>query len=103
MFCNLHVEKRARMTNWFKYPFIRLLMPFALGLWLSFSCLNLEKNEVKLVLISVVFLGIVLIVIASAVKDYKYRWLFGVILNLHLIILGVAVSTAFERIRICLK
>ena len=33
---NLHVEKHARMTNWFKYPFIRLLMPFALGIWLAF-------------------------------------------------------------------
>ena len=79
------------MTNWFKYPFIRLLMPFVLGIWLSFSYLNLSKNEVVILLIAVVFLGITLIMIASAVKDYKYRWFFGVILNLHLILIGVAI------------
>lgn len=79
------------MTNWFKYPFIRLLMPFALGIWLSFSYLDLSEIEVNIVLIAVVFLCIVLFVIASAVKDYKYRWVFGVILNLHLILIGVAI------------
>ena len=79
------------MTNWFKYPFIRLLMPFALGIWLSFSCLNLSKIEVNIVLIIVVFLGITLFVIHSAVKSYRYRWVFGAILNLHLILIGVAI------------
>lgn len=79
------------MINWFKYPFIRLLMPFMLGIWLSFTYLNLSKNEVKLLLIAVIFLGIVVFVIASAVKNYQYRWLFGVLLNLHLILIGVAI------------
>lgn len=79
------------MINWFKYPFIRLLMPFMLGIWLSFTYLNLSKNEVKLLLITVIFLGIVVFVIASAVKNYQYRWLFGVLLNLHLILIGVAI------------
>lgn len=79
------------MTNWFKYPFIRLLMPFALGIWLSFSCLNLSKIEVNVVLIAVVFLGITLFVIHSAVKSYRYRWVFGAILNLDLILIGVAI------------
>ena len=79
------------MINWFKYPFIRLLMPFVLGIWLSFSYLNLSKTEVYIVLIAVVLLGITLFVIHSAVKDYRYRWIFGVILNLHLILIGVAV------------
>ena len=79
------------MINWFKYPFIRLLMPFAFGIWLSFSYLTLSKDDVKIVLSVVAFLGVMLFVIASAVKDYKYRWVFGVILNLHLILIGVAI------------
>lgn len=79
------------MVNWFKYPFIRLLTPFVLGIWLSFSYLHLSKNEVQIVLIAVVLLGVTLIVIASAVKDYRYRWVFGVLLNLHLILIGVAI------------
>ena len=61
-------------------------MPFVLGIWLSFSYLHLSKNEVQIVLIAVVLLGVTLIVIASAVKDYRYRWVFGVLLNLHLIL-----------------
>ena len=79
------------MINWFKYPFIRLLMPFALGIWLSFSCLNLSDSHVEYMLFAVVFLAVTLFVVASAVKDYKYRWVFGVILNLHLILIGVLV------------
>ena len=79
------------MINWFKYPFVRLLMPLALGIWLAFSCLNQSKNEMRFVLVAVVFLGLTLFVIASVVKDYQYRWVFGVILNLHLILIGVAV------------
>lgn len=79
------------MINWFKYPFIRLLMPFAFGIWLSFSYLNLSENNVRIVLIAEVLLGLTLIVIASAVKDYHYRWVFGVILNLHLLLIGVAI------------
>ena len=79
------------MINWFKYPFIRLLMPFVIGIWLAFSCLNLSKTEVKSVLMAVVILGIALFFIALVVKDYKYRWVFGVILNLQLILIGVAI------------
>ena len=79
------------MINWFKYPFIRLLMPFVVGIWLSFCCLNLSENGVGIVLIAVVLLGFTLIVTASAVKDYRYRWVFGVLLNLHLILIGVAI------------
>lgn len=84
-------EKHVSMINWFKYPFIRLLMPFALGIWLSFSCLNLSKNMVGYLLIAVFLLGIALFVVASAVKDYRYRWVFGVLLNMHLILIGVVV------------
>lgn len=79
------------MTNWFKYPFIRLLMPFVLGIWLSFSCLNLPKDELNIVFSVVVVSGVALFVVHSAVKDYKYRWVFGAILNLHLILIGIAI------------
>lgn len=84
-------KKHVRMTNWFKYPFIRLLMPFVLGIWLSFSCLNLPKDELNIVFGAVVVSGVALFVVHSAVKDYKYRWVFGAILNLHLILIGIAI------------
>lgn len=84
-------KKHVKMTNWFKYPFIRLLMPFVLGIWLSFSCLNLPKDELNIVFGAVVVSGVALFVVHSAVKDYKYRWVFGAILNLHLILIGIAI------------
>lgn len=84
-------ENHAVMINWHKYPFLRLLIPFALGIWLSFSCLNLSQNDVKIVLATDVFIGVTLIVTASVVRNYRYRWVFGMILNLHLILIGVAV------------
>ena len=79
------------MINWFKYPFIRLLMPFALGIWLAYSCFDLSPDALKIVIGAVAVSGGALLVVHSAVKDYKYRWVFGVILNLHLIVIGVAI------------
>ena len=85
------------MVNWFKYPFIRLLMPFVLGIWLSFSYLNLSEKEVQIVLIAVILLGVTLMVIASVVKDYRYRWIFGMLLNLHLILIGKTIKLLEEN------
>ena len=77
------------MINWFKYPFVRLLMPFSLGIWLSFSCFNISRNELNYYLIAVVLTGVALYVVNSVVKNYQYRWVFGVLLNMHLILIGV--------------
>lgn len=84
-------ENHAVMINWHKYPFLRLLIPFALGIWMSFSCLNLSQNDVKILLAIVVFMGVALLVTASVVRNYRYRWVFGMIMNLHLILIGVAI------------
>lgn len=88
-FCNLHLAKHVKMINWFKYPFIRLLMPFSLGIWLSFSCFNISGSELDYDLIAVVLTGTALYVVDSVVKDYQYRWVFGVLLNIHLLLIGV--------------
>lgn len=80
------------MINWFKYPFIRLLMPFALGVGLAFLYFEpLSPEKIQMLLLLVVFLGVTLFLAASVVKDYKYRWVFGTILNLHLILIGVVI------------
>ena len=80
------------MINWFKYPFIRLLIPFAFGIGLAFLCFEpLSSKTVQILWLVVVFLGVTLLLVTSLVRDYKYRWIFGFILNLHLILIGVAV------------
>jgi len=80
------------MINWFKYPFIRLLIPFAFGIWLGFSWPTaLPPDVMKFIMIAIVTLGVILFVTASAVKDYGYRWVFGLLLNLCLVIVGAAI------------
>ncbi|MBO4574844.1 MAG: ComEC/Rec2 family competence protein [Bacteroidales bacterium] len=78
------------MINWFKYPFIRLLIPLAIGIGAGFLLPAwFNWQTVRMLLVSIIALVVVLFVVASAVKDYRYRWVFGLILNLHLILLGV--------------
>ena len=80
------------MVNWSKYPFIRLLIPFAIGIWLAFSFPFLIEGNVERVILILSTIGaIVLAVIHSVVRDYQFRWVFGVILNLQLLFLGFAI------------
>ena len=80
------------MINWFKYPFIRILMPFVLGIGLAFLYFEqLPSKTIRILLLVIILLVIILFLVFSAVKNYKYRWVFGVILNLQLMLIGVAV------------
>ena len=78
------------MISWFKYPFIRLLIPFAIGIYIAFSFpkIILEKNNVFLLLIIILILLISLIVISTLIKNYRFRWAFSLLLFLYLILLG---------------
>ena len=79
------------MFSWFKYPFIRLLVPFALGIWSAFSFdgISLGRKGIFLLLIFLSLLLILLMSISSLVKVYRYRWIFYAVLFIHLLMLGV--------------
>jgi len=80
------------MINWHKYPFIRLLMPFVLGIWSSFSLFEtLSDKTIRIILVVTVGLGVVLFVTACVIKSYTLRWVFGIVLNITLILIGVAI------------
>ena len=80
------------MISWFKYPFVRLLVPFAIGIYLSFtfSEIILEKNSVIFLLIIILILLTSLVFTSILIKNYRFRWVFSVSLCLYLILLGFA-------------
>lgn len=78
------------MICWFKYPFIRLLIPFALGIWLAFSYENVfvQEKTVAFLLIILMVLLTFLIVSSMIIRDYRYRYVFSITLNVFLLIVG---------------
>ena len=78
------------MISWFKYPFIRLLLPFAIGIYISFAFFDviIEKKSVIFLLMIFLILLSSLVLISLFVKNYRFRWIFSVILYLYLILSG---------------
>lgn len=87
------------MIYWFKYPFIRILLPFAIGIWISFSFgrIIFYEDAVCFLLIFLLILLASLIFISKFVKNCRFRWIFFSLLNLYLLLLGFS----FVRIKDC--
>ena len=80
------------MINWFKYPFIRLLVPFSIGIWLCFSFLwNDAVFDFRQFLPIAALMSVSLFMISRFVMAYSRRWIFGLILDILLILIGVLV------------
>ncbi len=78
------------MISWSKYPFIRLLIPFAIGIGIAFAIDNVCLGE-KYVIFLLIFLLILLVsqILTSVfVKNFRYRWAFSYLLNLYLVLIG---------------
>ncbi len=85
------------MISWFKYPFIRLLIPFSIGIYVAFSFfeVRLENESVRLLLIIIFLILLSLVLISIFIKNYRFRWIFSVLLFSYLILLGFS----FVKIR----
>ena len=70
-------------VSWFKYPFVRILIPSIAGIFIGFSTNNFHfpKNIVLFLLIILTFLLTILIVFSQVVKSYRYRWLIFILIN----------------------
>lgn len=78
------------MICWSKYPFIRILIPFAIGIYLAF-CHNdvaFERNIILVLLIFLLLLLTSLMFVSSCVKNYRFRWIFSLLSFLYLLLLG---------------
>jgi competence protein ComEC len=78
------------MICWFKYPFIRLLIPFATGIWLAFFKGNVCVSEKVVVYLLIILLILLASLILSSVliKSYRYRYVFSLLLNVFLLLSG---------------
>ena len=85
------------MIIWSKYPFIRILVPFAIGIIVAFSLKKLfNKEDVICLLLIFLFLLLILLIVASElIKNYRFRWIFFVLLFLYFVLLGFS----FVKIR----
>lgn len=79
------------MPNLFKYPFLRLLVPFALGIWIAVRFPGIIPIHLLWV-----FIGIgLLLAFASRifVLPYRFRWVFGFGLSLFMLFTGILHTT----------
>lgn len=83
------------MTSWGKYPFVRLLMPLALGILCAY-CFSSYHLPLP-VSVCVMLVLLVLSVVASiTVKTLRFSWLFGVFMGCCLFVGGYALLCAKE-------
>lgn len=79
------------MPNLFKYPFLRLLVPFALGIWIAVRFPTFIPINILWV-----FIGFgLLLAFASRifVLSYRLRWVFGFGLSLFMLFTGILHTT----------
>lgn len=68
------------MTDWSKYPFVRMLVPLALGIWISvfFSFVRISNG---ILIIGMLALFAMALVAALTLKRIRLHWLFGAIID----------------------
>lgn len=83
------------MTDYAKYPFVRMLIPFALGIW---CCVCLPAF--RLSPITTIGVALALFVLASVtafmLKSYRSNWFFGVVMGCYLALTGYALTRVYE-------
>ena len=83
------------MTDYAKYPFVRMLIPFALGVW---CCVCISSFR----LTPTVTIGIALALFAMAavtafvLKSYRHNWVFGAVMACYLVLAGYALTLVHQ-------
>lgn len=83
------------MTDYAKYPFVRMLIPFALGVW---CCVCVSSFR----LTPTVTIGIALALFAMAavtafvLKSYRHNWVFGAVMACYLVLAGYALTQVHQ-------
>ena len=83
------------MTDYAKYPFVRMLIPFALGIW---CCVCLPAF--RLSPLTTIGIALALFILASVtafmLKSYRSNWFFGVVMGCYLALTGYALTRVYE-------
>ena len=83
------------MADWSKYPFIRMLIPLALGIWCASVFALFCLSFFALIAIMLALLGMA-VVASATLKTIRLNWLFGAIMGCYLFIGGYALTRSHE-------
>ena len=82
------------MNDYAKYPFVRMLIPFALGIWWC-ACIP----DFQLIPSATIVIALALLVLASitafVLKRYRYHWVFGAVMTCYLFMAGYALTQGY--------
>lgn len=83
------------MTDWSKYPFVRMLIPFALGIWVSIFVVALRLSPTFLIAVAVALLAMAVLT-AFLLKHHRHSWFFGVVMACYLFMAGYSLARVHE-------
>ncbi len=83
------------MTDYAKYPFVRMLIPFALGIWCCVCLPALRLSPSTTVIIALGLFALALVT-AFVLKSYRNNWIFGAIMGCYLALAGYALTRVHE-------
>ena len=81
------------MSVWNKYPFLRMLIPFTLGIWCCVYIPVFRPSGWLLLAVMLALFGMAWVA-SSLLKSYRFNWLFGGVMACYLFIAGFALTRA---------
>ncbi len=82
------------MNEYAKYPFVRMLIPFAMGIWCC-VCLPLYLSPAFTMVVGMVLLAFAILT-SILTKSHRFQWLFGIIMACYLLMAGYALTRVHE-------
>ena len=83
------------MADYAKYPFVRMLIPFALGVWCCVCLTVFRLSSLTTIIIALVLFALALVT-AFVLKSYRNNWVFGAFLGCYLALVGYALTRVHE-------
>ena len=83
------------MSVWSKYPFVKMLIPFALGIW-CWVCLPAFRMSLSTLVVVALALFAVAAATAFVLKSYRHNWVFGAVMLGYLFLVGYALACVQE-------
>ena len=83
------------MNDYAKYPFVRMLIPFALGIWCCVCFPGFRLSPQTTILIATA-LFVMAVLTAVLTKRLRRNWWFGAIMSCYLVLVGYALCQVHE-------
>ena len=83
------------MTDYAKYPFVRMLIPFALGVWCCICISSFRLTPTVTIVIALALLAMAAVT-AFVLKSYRHNWVFGAVMACYLVLAGYALTQVHQ-------